>query len=98
VGSNIAQSSQAEGTQNAFERVSQWVSDNTTAAIALLLALIALVLAWALRAGKRTPDPASVIESRVDPVSSNFEDKLKEIDLSLEDQPADTVEKSDKKP
>ena len=92
-----AQDHQAQ-SQNAFERASQWVSDNTTAAIALLLALIALVLAWALRAGKRTPDPASVLESRVDPVSSNFQDKLKEIDLSLEDQPADTVEKSDKKP
>jgi pilus assembly protein FimV len=77
-------------TQNAFERASQWVSNNVTAAIALLLALIALILAWTLRSGKDKTVSPSGTEPHIDRATAKFEEKLKEIDLSLDDQPAQT--------
>lgn len=73
-------------SQDAFARMSQWVSDNTTAAIALLLALIALILAWALRATKKRKLDDDAVSQRVDEADKQFEQKLKDIDLSLDDQ------------
>ena len=80
-----------------FSRISQWVSDNTTAAIALLLALVALVLAWALRATKTKPSDVDVAQKRVDHASADFAQKLKDIDLSLDDKPEPTLSKPDSK-
>ena len=86
----------SDTNQNIFTRVSHWVADNTTAAIALLLALIALILAWALRATKSKSNQVAAAQDRVERTSANFEEKLKDIDLSLDDKP-ETPGKSDGK-
>ncbi|MCD8505104.1 MAG: hypothetical protein LRY49_09045 [Burkholderiaceae bacterium] len=86
-----------DSSANLFTRVGQWVTDNTTAAIALLLALIALILAWALRATKTKPSEAQEAEKRVDHAAADFEQKLKNIDLSLDQKPEPTFSKPDNK-
>ena len=73
--------------QNIFTRLSHWVADNTTAAIALLLALIALILAWALRASKNKSAQVAAAQDIVERTPANFDEKLKDIDLSLDDKP-----------
>ena len=95
---SVASSTTAQDTSssNAFARLGQWITDNTTAAIAILLAIIALILAWALRASKNKP-VAEVVEPKLDQASASFEEKLKDIDLSLDDKPAQTQPKSDAK-
>ena len=87
---------QTTTSSNAFERLGQWVTDNTTAAIAILLALIALIIAWALRVSK-TKSSAGSASPRVEQATANFEAKLKDIDLSLDDKPAPPQPKSDVK-
>lgn len=82
---------------NAFERLSQWISDNTTAAIALVLALIALILAWALRSGKDKNSERSDVKPRLDTATAKFEEKLREIDLSLDDPTEQKPAKPDQK-
>lgn len=79
-------SEQSGQTPDLFSRVSQWVVDNTTAAIALVLALIALILAWALRATKSAQSTQSSLDKRGAHVAAEFDQKLKEIDLSLDDK------------
>ncbi|HEY7803144.1 MAG TPA: FimV/HubP family polar landmark protein [Orrella sp.] len=83
--------------QNIFTRASHWVADNTTAAIALLLALIALILAWALRASKNKSGQVAAAQDRVERTSASFEEKLKDIDLSLDDKPQEAPGKPDGK-
>lgn len=82
---------------NFFTKASQWVSDNTTAAIALILALIALILAWALRATKSKSAQTDASQKRVEHAATDFEQKLKDIDLSLDDKPEPTLSKTDSK-
>lgn len=95
-GQSTTASEQGAGSKasaSVFDRASQWVSDNTTAAIALLLALIALILAWALRATKTKSTQVESAEKRGDHVATDFEQKLKEIDLSLDQKPEPTLSK-----
>ena len=77
--------------------MSQWVTDNTTAAIALLLALIALLLAWALRATKAKSSQVEQVQSRAEHIATDFNQKLQEIDLSLDDKPTIADQKPDNK-
>lgn len=91
------QSPAADVSAGVFTRISKWVSDNTTAAIALLLALIALILAWALRSSKANPSGTDAPEPRGQQPSTDFEKKLKEIDLSLDEKPQAEANKSDNK-
>jgi len=87
---------QKAASSNAFERAAQWVTDNTVAALAILLAVIALILAWALRTPKKGPIDQNMTP-RVERAADNFEAKLKDIDLSLDDKPEAPQPKSDGK-
>ncbi len=80
-----------------FSKASQWVTDNTTAAIALLLALIALLLAWALRKTKSKSSQVEQVQSRAEHIATDFNQKLQEIDLSLDDKPNAAAQKPDNK-
>ncbi|UOD49416.1 type IV pilus assembly protein FimV [Orrella daihaiensis] len=92
-----SQSSNSEVSVGMFTKVGQWVTDNTTAAIALLLALIALILAWALSATKKKSSQPDVDDKRVEHAAADFEQKLKDIDLSLDDKSEPTMSKPDNK-
>jgi pilus assembly protein FimV len=98
-GAGGAQSSDSANaaSSNFFSKVSQWVTDNTTAAIALLLALIALLLAWALRATKAKSSHVEQVQSRAEHIATDFNQKLQEIDLSLDDKPNTADQKPDNK-
>lgn len=74
-------------SQNAFERLSQWISDNSTAAILSLLALIALIIAWVLRKGRAGAPEAQKVTDQANIAADSFKDKLKDIDLSLDQKP-----------
>lgn len=74
-------------SQNAFERVSQWISDNFTAAILSLLALLALIIAWVLRKGRAGAGQAQKATDQANAAADSFKDKLKDIDLSLDQKP-----------
>ena len=74
-------------SRNAFERLSQWVSDNFTAAILSLLALIALIIAWVLRKGRAGAVQAQKATDQAAMAADSFKDKLKDIDLSLDQKP-----------
>jgi len=74
---------------DAVAKAKRWVVENVVASIAIVLALLALILAWALRS------PAERSESKVeqDPVTDSpqaqaFKEKLQGIDLSLDAEPA----------
>ena len=96
-------SSAASVTQiepDAVERAKRWVVDNVVASIAIVLALLALILAWALRS------PAERAESKVDPEpitdspqAQAFKEKLQGIDLSLdsEGRPSESSKQPDSK-
>ena len=102
-GANGVTSASSQGAQqgneatNFFSKVGQWVSDNTTAAIALLLALIALFLAWALRATKTKPSQSDTAKNRASDASAAFAQRLKNIDLSLDEKPEPSLPKPDNK-
>lgn len=74
-------------SQNAFARLSQWISDNLTAAILSLLALIALFVAWVLRKGKAGSAEAQKVTDHAATAADSFQEKLKDIDLSLDQKP-----------
>jgi len=83
---------------DAVGKAKRWVVDNVVASIAIVLALLALILAWALRS------PAERSESKVEqePVTDSpqalaFKEKLQGIDLSLDAEPA-TVEPTSTEP
>ena len=82
---------QATSSDSPVEQVKQWVSDNTLAAGALILALIALFFAWIMRSS--AVREASSREAR-HPQAQAFERKLKDISLDLDDVPAETGEAS----
>ena len=102
-GANGVTSASSQGAQqgneatNFFSKVGQWVSDNTTAAIALLLALIALFLAWALRSTKTKPSHPDTAKNRASDASAAFAQRLKNIDLSLDEKPEPSLPKPDNK-
>ena len=83
--SDSAGSGLANLSKDPIARLGQWVSDNTLAAIAILLALVALVLAWALRSSKPQRPGVSGATPTVSAPAAAFEKQLKEIDLSLDE-------------
>lgn len=72
-------------SKDPIAKLGAWVGDNTMAAIAILLALIALILAWALRSSKNSPAAVSGSAVAVAAPAAAFEKQLKEIDLSLDE-------------
>ena len=70
---------------DAVTHAKQWVLDNVVASIAIVLALLALILAWALRSpGRRDEDKDDepmVLDSEQ---AEAFKEKLQDIDLSLD--------------
>lgn len=76
----------AEPAEDAVTRAIDWVSNNVAASIAIVLALFALILAWALRASSREEEfsPAAGVSPEM-----AFKEKLASIDLSLDDEPTD---------
>ncbi len=77
----------AEPAQDAVSQAITWVLNNVAASIAIVLALLALVLAWALRATGRqeTAQALGVAGSGLADTQKAFKDKLESIDLSLDD-------------
>lgn len=74
-------------SQNVFARLSQWVSDNLAATVLGLLALIALIIAWVLRKGRTAAAEGQQAKGRADAAADSFKEKLKDIDLSLDQKP-----------
>jgi len=79
----------AEPAQDAISQAIAWVSNNVAASIAIVLALFALILAWALRAtGRQEKEQAlGVSGTGLANTQQAFKDKLESIDLSLDDAP-----------
>jgi len=75
----------SEPAQDAVSQAMDWVKDNVAASIAIVLALAALILAWALRATSRSGD----ISSAATAPEVAFQKKLAGIDLSLGDTEGD---------
>ena len=70
------------------EQVKQWVSDNTLAAGALILAMIALFFAWIMRSSAVREASSREV---VSPQAQAFERKLKDISLDLDDASDDVA-------
>ena len=70
-------------SEDVVARMGQWVKANTLAAGAILLALIAILLAWVLRSSKINRDQ-DLKTAQQSAAAANFETKLKSIDLSLD--------------
>lgn len=70
------------------EQVKQWVSDNTLAAGALILAMIALFFAWIMRSSAVREASSREV---VSPQAQAFERKLKDISLDLDDASGDAA-------
>lgn len=81
----------SEPAKDAVTRAMDWVSNNVAASIAIVLALFALILAWALRATSRNEMASST--TGVTPEMA-FKEKLESIDLSLDEEPSDTLSDS----
>jgi len=79
----------AEPAQDAISQAIAWVSKNVAASIAIVLALFALILAWALRStGRQEKEQVlGVAGSGLANTQQAFKDKLESIDLSLDDAP-----------
>ncbi len=76
----------SEPAQDAATQAVAWVKNNVAASIAIVLALAALILAWALRATSRSGD----INASATAPEAAFKEKLAGIDLSLEPADAET--------
>lgn len=87
-------------SDSAVEQVKQWVSDNTLAAGALILALFALIFAWVMRSSAIRDNasrdsgssnrPSEGAGQFVSAQARAFEDKLKDISLEL-DEPSESA-------
>ncbi len=77
----------AEPAQDAVSQAIAWVSNNVAASIAIVLALFALILAWALRATGRQEKAQAlgVAGAGLATTQQAFKDKLESIDLSLDE-------------
>lgn len=77
-----------EPAQDAVSQAIDWVSNNVAASIAIVLALFALILAWALRATGRQEKAQAlgVAGTGLADTQQAFKDKLESIDLSLDDE------------
>lgn len=77
----------AEPSQDAVSQAMAWVSSNIAASIAIVLALLALILAWALRATGRQEQSQTLGDAGTGLADTQkaFKDKLESIDLSLDD-------------
>jgi pilus assembly protein FimV len=77
----------AEPAQDAVSQAIAWVSNNVAASIAIVLALFALILAWALRATGRQEKAQALGVAGVGLATTQqaFKDKLESIDLSLDE-------------
>lgn len=73
----------ADVSKDPVARIGEWVKTNTMAALAILLAVIAIVLAWILRSSKSRTEDAKVTQTQA-VAAAGFEQKLKEIDLTLD--------------
>jgi pilus assembly protein FimV len=76
-----------EPAQDAVSQAIAWVSNNVAASIAIVLALFALILAWALRATGREEKAQAlgVAGAGLATTQQAFKEKLESIDLSLDD-------------
>ncbi len=77
----------AEPAQDAVSQAIAWVSNNVAASIAIILALFALILAWALRATSRQEkaEALGAVSAGLADTQQAFKEKLESIDLSLDD-------------
>lgn len=77
-----------EPAQDAVSQAIAWVSNNVAASIAIVLALFALILAWALRATGRQEKAQAlgIAGTGLAETQQAFKDKLESIDLSLDDE------------
>lgn len=82
-------SASSEGQIDAISQAKQWVVNNVLASIAIVLALLALILAWALRSpAQREPNKDDSSAASTDsPQADAFKEKLQGIDLSLDSIP-----------
>ena len=75
-------------TDSPVAQVKQWISDNTLAAGALILAMIALFFAWIMRSSAVRESSSREVNS---PQAEAFERKLKDISLDLDDVSKDAA-------
>lgn len=76
--------------QDAVSQAMAWVSNNVAAAIAIVLAMFALILAWALRATARQEKAQALAAGTagLNDTQQAFQDKLESIDLSFDEASA----------
>jgi pilus assembly protein FimV len=96
----LASTSTQAVSEDALTRLKHWVTHNLLASIAIVLALLALILAWVLRKSAvrdEEKDRSADGSSEMSPQAAAFEQKLEAIDLSLDDKSPQVTGNTDTK-
>jgi pilus assembly protein FimV len=96
----LASTSAQAVSEDALTRFKHWVSHNLLASVAIVLALLALILAWVLRKSAvrdEEKDRPADVSSELSPQAAAFEQKLQAIDLSLDDKSPQVTGNTDTK-